>query len=123
MTEPDVTDALGNIRACQRQLDADGTEVGVSRQALEEVIAEVDKARAEKARGGPAVLKMRDDFVELAQCYLSMHGYGAAREAIEMANMLQTFESKHDITNVLWPPALVPDQYSESGKSFAEGEV
>ena len=30
--------AIENLRTAQRQLDADGTEVGVSRQALDEVL-------------------------------------------------------------------------------------
>lgn len=30
--------AIDNLRRCQRQLDADGCEVGVSRQALEEAL-------------------------------------------------------------------------------------
>lgn len=37
--------ALENLKAHQRQLDADGVEVGVSRQALDEVIAEVGRLR------------------------------------------------------------------------------
>lgn len=31
--------AVANLRACQRQLDFDGIEVGVSRQALDETLA------------------------------------------------------------------------------------
>jgi hypothetical protein len=37
---------LTNLRTAQRQLDADGTEVGVSRQALEETLAYIDELRA-----------------------------------------------------------------------------
>lgn len=39
VAERDLRDALENLRACQRQLDMDGCEVGVSRQALEIVLA------------------------------------------------------------------------------------
>lgn len=35
--------AVANLRACQRQLDMDGCEVGVSRQALEETLALTDR--------------------------------------------------------------------------------
>ncbi len=32
-------EAIKNLRECQKQLDADGTMVGVSRQALDETLA------------------------------------------------------------------------------------
>lgn len=35
--------AVANLRTNQRQLDVDGCEVGVSRQAVEETIAEFDR--------------------------------------------------------------------------------
>ena len=41
----DVT-ALEVLRKRQRQLDFDGVEVGVSRQALDEVLDEIDRLRA-----------------------------------------------------------------------------
>lgn len=37
--------AIKNLRECQRQLDADGIEVGVSRQALEEVLSKLGRDR------------------------------------------------------------------------------
>lgn len=37
---PSYSPARNNLRDCQRQLDADGFEVGVSRQALDEVLSE-----------------------------------------------------------------------------------
>jgi hypothetical protein len=39
VAERDLNEAVENLRACQRQLDMDGCEVGVSRQALEIVLA------------------------------------------------------------------------------------
>lgn len=39
--------AFENLRNCQRQLDMDGCEVGVSRQALDEVLAEYEALLAE----------------------------------------------------------------------------
>ena len=40
-----MTPAEKNLRECQRQLDMDGAEVGVSRQALDEVLAELERLR------------------------------------------------------------------------------
>jgi len=40
------TGAIQNLRECQKQLDADGSHVGVSRQALEEVLEWADGAKA-----------------------------------------------------------------------------
>lgn len=37
--------AIENLKTNQRQLDADGSEVGVSRQALDETLALVERAR------------------------------------------------------------------------------
>lgn len=37
-----VSDAYKNLRNCQKQLDADGRHVGVSRQALDEVLNAFD---------------------------------------------------------------------------------
>lgn len=39
LAEHELRNAIENLRACQRQLDMDGCEVGVSRQALEIVLA------------------------------------------------------------------------------------
>ena len=41
-----MTEAEKNLRENQRQLDADGVMVGVSRQAVHEVLAETDRLRA-----------------------------------------------------------------------------
>lgn len=38
--------AIENLRECQRQLDADGCEVGVSRQAVDETLTALDYAVA-----------------------------------------------------------------------------
>lgn len=43
----DIGPAIQNLRESQQQLDMDGIIVGVSRQALEEVLAEVDRLRAQ----------------------------------------------------------------------------
>ena len=43
MTDPNT--AYENLRSCQRQLDADGCEVGVSRQALDEILEAFDALR------------------------------------------------------------------------------
>ena len=41
--EPCPLPAAKNLRECQTQLDADGCQVGVSRQAVDEVLAELDR--------------------------------------------------------------------------------
>lgn len=38
LTPTDIAPAIENLTNCQRQLDMDGCEVGVSRQALDEVL-------------------------------------------------------------------------------------
>lgn len=43
-----MTPAEQNLRSHQRQLDADGSMVGVSRQALDEVFVEIERLRAER---------------------------------------------------------------------------
>lgn len=43
-----VADALDNLRVHQRQLDADGCEVGVSRQALNEAITYIGRLSADR---------------------------------------------------------------------------
>lgn len=40
-----MTPAEKNLRECQQQLDMDGCMVGVSRQAVDEVLAEVERLR------------------------------------------------------------------------------
>lgn len=46
MTNTKAQTALDNLRTCQRQLDADGCEVGVSRQALDETLDSYDELLA-----------------------------------------------------------------------------
>ena len=46
----DQTPAEINLRECQKQLDMDGCQVGVSRQALEEALDELASLRAENDR-------------------------------------------------------------------------
>lgn len=46
----DIKPAIDNLTECQRQLDADGCEVGVSRQALDEVLAHHKAQAAEIER-------------------------------------------------------------------------
>lgn len=62
MSEP--TAAIKNLREHQQQLDIDGIFVGVSRQALEEVLAFVAAALLEGAKLGAR--EMRDACVKFA---------------------------------------------------------
>lgn len=47
-----TTDAIHNLRTQQRQLDADGCIVGVSREALEVALAELDRAALSASPAG-----------------------------------------------------------------------
>jgi hypothetical protein len=65
--------AIENLRECQRQLDADGCEVGVSRQALDETLTALDYAVAMLnviaggASDADALAKAALDLVELGE--------------------------------------------------------
>jgi hypothetical protein len=61
--------------------------------------------------GGEAVLKMRDEFAQLAACYLRMHSYDQARDATAMAEALQKFEQQHIITEIKWPACIETDEH------------
>jgi hypothetical protein len=50
MGETNMIPAERNLRDCQRQLDMDGCEVGVSRQALEETLSEIERIRSENGQ-------------------------------------------------------------------------
>lgn len=51
--------ALGVLKKGQRQLDSDGIEVGVSRQAIEEVIAAYEEAIEE--------LNAKDEYIDILE--------------------------------------------------------
>jgi hypothetical protein len=55
--------AIENLKAEQRQLDPDGVEVGVSRQALEEALA----LNAELLNAAIRVIATRDEFFAYAK--------------------------------------------------------
>jgi hypothetical protein len=72
--------AVANLRACQRQLDMDGCEVGVSRQAVDETLALYD-ALLDRLKYAIAVL-------EEAECRL---GYSpGSLGALEMDDIITT---------------------------------
>ena len=78
-----MTAAEQNLRACQKQLDMDGVMVGVSRQALEETLAELDASRAREARLVEA-LRVAERAVDDCLTYRS-HLNHAARDTIRTA--------------------------------------
>ena len=51
-------DAIDNLRNNQQQLDQDGVMVGVSRQALDEVLAHIDAQRDEMVEWINAMMNM-----------------------------------------------------------------
>lgn len=66
---------------------------------------------------------MRDQFITLSQCYLTLRDYDAAREATGLAQLLEKFEEDHDITEAEWPPRLADDPFEPSGKALAGTET
>ena len=66
-------EAIENLRECQRQLDMDGCEVGVSRQAVDETLIAMDYAVAVLriiaggASDADALAKAALDLVELGE--------------------------------------------------------
>ena len=74
---------------------------------------------AEKQTGTEAVMRMRNEFVQLAQCYLVMGDFGAAREATNMAEALTKFEAQHNMTAIEWPPVAEQDEYD---RGFLKGD-
>jgi len=68
-------DAIENLRTCQRQLDADGCEVGVSRQAVDETLIALDYAVAmlraiaagKTGTDSPTMAQAALDLVELGE--------------------------------------------------------
>lgn len=72
--------------------------------------------------GASVILKMRDDFIQLAQCYLAMREYDGALHATDMAQRLEKFENEHIQTNMEWPARLIDSEFTESGKELAEVE-
>ena len=78
-----MTEAEKNLRECQEQLDMDGVMVGVSRQALEETLTELDASRAREARLVEA-LRVAERAVDDCLTYRS-HLNHAARDTIRAA--------------------------------------
>lgn len=68
--------------------------------------------------GGEAVIRMRDEFAQLAKCYIDMGDFAAAQQAAAMAKALEDFECAHNITDVEWPPRAEKDTY---GRGFLAG--
>ena len=55
---PEPTTAWDHLRYVQRQLDQDGVEVGVSRQAIDETLTEFDRLTADNERLRAALEKI-----------------------------------------------------------------
>lgn len=55
-----MNEAIEHLRNCQRQLDRDGVEVGVSRQALDETLDELEQMRS-RIRALEAAVKLALD--------------------------------------------------------------
>jgi hypothetical protein len=83
--------AINALRTCQRQLDADGTEVGVSRQALEETLAAFKEVL--QAIDDEAAVRRRwvEDFKGKLNSFL-MDDTKPAEQRHGIAAFLETFE-------------------------------
>lgn len=65
----------------------------------------------EKATGGKAVLRMRDEFLQLVTAYNATGNYSGAIEAQAVAILLNKFEDEHNITMIAWPARVQGDGY------------
>lgn len=63
-------DAICNLKEYQRQLDMDGCEVGVSRQAVDEVLAFAESHAPQSVTGTPDTVVMKREDVERIKYYL-----------------------------------------------------
>ena len=85
-----MTEAENQLRNYQRQLDADGIMVGVSRQAIDEVLAEIERLRAIVAHVETWVCNPAASYSVMALDGL----FGATREMISLPSPLN--RSQHD---------------------------
>lgn len=69
--------------------------------------------------GGAAVMRMRDEFLQLVTAWNAMGNYSSAADAQAMAIALNKFEDDHNITSIEWPPRVAEDEH---GKWLAEIE-
>jgi len=85
MVELKPGSAIQNLQEYQRQLDADGTFVGVSRQALDEVLAYVTRPPADEAL---ATLQARGDRLAEALGQLELGDVIVPRRLADFAEAL-----------------------------------
>lgn len=70
--------------------------------------------------GRDAVLKMRDEFLQLVTAYNAVGEYSDAADAQAMAVALHKFENDHRITHIAWPPKT---EQTEFGVELVEVET
>jgi hypothetical protein len=128
MTATDPLDiamqALRSIAHSAPLMEHDPPMTGlVARQVAEQTLQKIADAVAsatdeapEQVTGCDAVLRMRDEFNQLAQCYLKMHEYSQARDALTIAELLEKFEDHHIITEITWPAETVENDGHHSLK-------
>jgi len=63
--------AIENLRNCQRQLDMDGCEVGVSRQAVDETLAEIDRLHSALAEAQEIIDTRTHNATVLSESYMA----------------------------------------------------
>lgn len=108
--------ALGNTPDEWR---ADFAEDAELQGALDEL--QVAEAPAAVLSGRDAVLKMRDEFLQLVTVYNAVGLYKNAQHAQAMAIALHEFEDSNNITPIVWPAVFVNDPDNGPGVQTVEG--
>lgn len=65
----------------------------------------------EQLTGMKAVLRMRDEFLQLVTAYNATGNYNGALDAQAVAIMLNKFEDDHMITSIVWPARVQGEGY------------
>jgi hypothetical protein len=65
----------------------------------------------EQIDGRTAVLKLRDELLQLVAAYNAVGAYKHAQKAQAMAVALNEFEDTVIITHMLWPPHIEHDEH------------
>lgn len=107
--------AVTFLRHNQRQLDADGCEVGVSRQALDEALATVEQLRAERDTAVGAWERVNEDPVGAAERDVGRWVYQ------RISKLMDAKENTPEALELTWLAACV-ESVEEYGAIHCEGE-
>ena len=100
--------ALSALRNNQRQLDRDGIEVGVSRQALDMVIEYIDRTEASRTQTQPASAVMGEVIRAAKAMFYTMNDEGLEWDAVSSdCHQLYMLGAKAAISAATAKPSLV----------------